>query len=191
MKWLTNSHCANYFIPECNLFRHKRNDVKVQEALFVLKYLNDEVILGRWFMQNYIIKAMSDVDVLPEQNKPFNLEKNLYKQSFTSKDYRDFMHLLKQFLYLHHFIYQAYDVSLQDPSILSLLHLSRGLLCNTFYVKHKIMSSAGSSKSYYKKECEQWLGSKPSKIDIKCPDYILFKIKINWSISSFSQPFNI
>ena len=52
-------------------------------------------------MQNCAIKAIRDAGVLREQNKPFNFDKILRKQSNASKDYRDFMHVLKQFLFLH------------------------------------------------------------------------------------------
>ena len=42
VKWLESKQCPNYFIPECNLFGHKMNDVRVKEALRILTELKDE-----------------------------------------------------------------------------------------------------------------------------------------------------
>ena len=47
---------------------------------------------------------------------------------------------------------------------LSFYRCKSALLYYTFYVKIKIMSSAGSSKSYYNKKCDMTLSLTPSKL---------------------------
>ena len=64
------------------------NDVRVKEVLRILTDLIDESTLGRWFMQNYIIRALRDAGLLRVQDKQLNLKTSLYQLSLESNDYR-------------------------------------------------------------------------------------------------------
>ena len=100
-KSLENRQCPQYFIPEYNLFDHTMNDARVKEVLHILTDLKDKSILGRWFMENYIIKALCDSEVLPAHRKHLNLTKTNYKLSMQSNDYRCLVELFKQYLCVH------------------------------------------------------------------------------------------
>ena len=69
MKWLENKRCQNYFIPRCNLFGHKINDIRVKEILRILTEMMNEATLGRWFMQNFISRALNNAGVLSAENE--------------------------------------------------------------------------------------------------------------------------
>ena len=101
MKWLRNKQCPNYSIPECNLFGHKINEIKFQEALYILKDLKDEFSSWTFFWQNYLIRAIRSDCVLHEQNKSLDINLIHYKLSIDLNDNRESVRLLKQHLCDH------------------------------------------------------------------------------------------
>lgn len=52
--WLQRRVCQNYFVPDCNLFSHIRNENNLQEVIDKLRRFESGRSLAEWFHANYI-----------------------------------------------------------------------------------------------------------------------------------------
>ena len=74
-EWLEKKNCPNYFIPECNLFRHKMDAVRFQLTVQRLGELKDVSVLARWFLSNYLMQAISIPSVYNDPLEHYMLAK--------------------------------------------------------------------------------------------------------------------
>src|SRR6218665_1212458 len=60
-KWLKETSCPNYFIPQANLFHKRFNRHIFTVTVNILAYYSDSLSLTLWFMVNYIHPGFRDV----------------------------------------------------------------------------------------------------------------------------------
>ena len=58
--WLRRRECSNYFLPQCDLLGHAKDELQLAQLQRVVNKMQNFDLLCKWFLENYVFKCFYD-----------------------------------------------------------------------------------------------------------------------------------